>query len=87
MYIIEYKNKWLKKEGKLSFCKVFKDKGAEDEIAMLMDKYLKDLSALIEAKLMNLSDKYDVPENEIKRINDLILELKNASITSGETNK
>lgn len=85
MYIIEYKNKWLKKEGKLSLCRVFRDKGAEDEIALLMDKYLQDITNLIEAKLFKLADKYDIPKNEIKRINDLIVELKNASITSGET--
>lgn len=85
MYIIEYKDSWVKKHGKLSFCKVFKDQKAEEEVSFLMEKYLTDLSHLIDAKLSSLEHTYQIPKKEIKRLKELISELQSASVTRGET--
>jgi hypothetical protein len=78
MYIIEFQEKWVKREGKLSFCKVLKDEKAEDEVSVLLDQYVNDVSELISMKLKTLQDKYTITPTEIKRIKELIEELRSA---------
>lgn len=79
MYIIEFKESWVKKDGKVSFCKVLKDAGAEKEVSTLLDQYVKDIYELIMLKLSRVEEKFDVSKSEINRIKELVEELKNAA--------
>lgn len=79
MYIIEFKESWVKRDGKISFCKVLKDEKAEKEVSGLLDQYVRDVSELISLKLAKIAQKYDVSQTEIARINELVEELKVAA--------
>jgi hypothetical protein len=78
MYIIEFEEKWITKEGKVSLCKVLQDSEVDTEVSELLTQYIKDLSELIAIKLSVIKKNYSVPEDEIKRLNELIEELKHA---------
>ncbi len=78
MYIIEFQDKWIKKSGKLSFCKVVKNKKAKEELEVLYKQYLKDISELIFLKLDEIEQEYDVSDEDVQKIKDLITELKYA---------
>lgn len=84
MYIIEYKDSWVKKEGKLSFCKVFKNEDAGEEVSLLMEQYIQDLISLIELDLCSLEQKFNIPKKEIEKLRELISELQNANVTNVE---
>ncbi len=78
MYIIEFRESWVKKEGKLSLCEVLKDEYADKEVASILNQYIKDVSELINIKLSKIQEKYNVNQSEIKRIKELLEELESA---------
>jgi non-homologous end joining protein Ku len=57
---------------------VLKDEKVEHEVSELLDQYINDLAELIGAKLSKIKEKYEVPENEVKRIKELVEELRHA---------
>ncbi len=78
MYIVEFRDSWVKKQGKLSFCKVVKNKKAKENLEVLYKQYLRDLSDLLFLKLTEIEESYDVASEEIQKIKELITELKHA---------
>jgi hypothetical protein len=76
MYIIEFNESWIKKDGKLSLCEVFQDSYADEQVASILDQYIKDVNELIQIKLTKIQDKYKVTDAEINRIKELIEELQ-----------
>jgi hypothetical protein len=78
MYIIEFKKSWVKKEGKLSLCKVLKDEYADTEVVSILNQYIKDVKELVEIKLGKIQEKYNVNPSEIRRIKELLQELDSA---------
>ncbi|HYC34420.1 MAG TPA: hypothetical protein VEC13_01675 [Candidatus Paceibacterota bacterium] len=76
MYVIEFKDMWIKREGGMSLCHVLKDAQAEREVSELLEKYVEDIAELINVKLAAMQDMYKIPENEIKRVRELVEELR-----------
>lgn len=79
MYIIEFNERWVKKDGKLSFCKVVLDKDKDDDVSEVINEYVSDLRKLIDVKIDQIKANYKLNDKDLKSLKELVDELANVS--------